>query len=396
MDSKQFKNLLILLCLAALLIGYAIMAQAAPSFNTTGNPGDTRSGKIIRSLATLETLGYIDPNGSQMATAEPASPLLLTVEAEYGYSGPGSPSDLNVAPGDIVSHEYLVTHEGNATDEGYRTSSWYGHFNTASGWTVEVWVGNPPTFFKTLEAGVASTETATFNNDSDSYLRYRVIIPTEVSKVANGSYISIVTTFETTNTPVGKYIGGNYLTYSGWGIASDEVKDQVEAPIMSLTRTSTVDAPISYTGNYHDAVPGSLIKFTMTYSNEGGGSAEGVVLVDKIPNYYVAGISGGTRLAHVNVKGPTTNVTIEGGQGNGVGWTVQYSTFESPDKTYGVGSPTWELIGVLTTGGEMFPGSGLLYVPGSAEYEARWVKWEKPSIDAAEDNKSLTWGVTIR
>jgi hypothetical protein len=396
MDSKQVKNLLILFCLAALLIGYAIMAQAAPSYDTMGNPGDVRAGTVISSPATFEVLNYLDPNGSQMPTVEPPVAWVHVVTSEYGYSGPGSPTDLSVAPGDIVTHDYLVTHEGNVTDEGYRTTSWYGHFNTASGWTVEAWVGDPPTFFKTLEAGVASTETGTFNNDSDSSLRYRVIIPTEVSKVANGSYIILVTTFETTNTPVGKYTGGNYLTYSGWGLASDEVKDQVEAPILTLTRTASVDAPFKYQGGRHDAVPGSAIKFTMTYSNEGGGSAEGVVLVDKIPNYYVAGISGGTRLAHVNVKGPTTNVTIEGGQGNGVGWTVKYSTLESPDKTYGVGSPTWELIGVLTTGGEMFPGSGLLYVPGDVTYEARWIKWEKPSIDTTEDTKILTWGVTIR
>lgn len=391
----KIRNLVLAIWVLAAVLGFALVAYAV-TFDTTGNPGDVHAGTTITSVATFETLNYQDPNGGKMDTAVAASDVVLTVEAEYGYSGPGSPPDLSVAPGDIVTHEYMVTNEGNVTDEGYQISSWYDHFNTASGWTVEVWVGDPPTFYKTLEAGVASTESAPFNDDSDSPLSYKVIIPTDVSKVANGSYIIILTTFETTNTPVGKYTGGNYLTYSGWGVASDEVKDQVEAPILTLTRTASVDAPFKYNGGRHDAVPGSVITFTMTYSNEGGGSAESIVLVDKIPNYYVPGVEGGTRLAHVNVKGATANVTIEGGQGNGVGWTVSYSTFESPDKTYGVGSPTWELIGVLTTGDEYFPAVGLLYVPGNATYEARWIKWEKPSIPVGEDGKRLTWGVTIR
>lgn len=386
---KNVFRLLILSIAMLVFIGIAVFAQ---SYHTTGNPNDTATGKDITAYATNETLSY-KSGGATMPTLEVSSgDETYTTTSEFGYSGPGSPPDLSVTPGDIVTHEYDVTHEGNANDPNFSVSAYYTQEAGAVDWIVEMWLGAVPSFHKTLEAGVVTTETAAFNDDSDSPLEYHVLVPSDVAKAPNGSSIITTTTWETTSRPTNEYTGGNYLTYGGWSSATDDVTDEVAAPVLVLTRVSTVDSPITYSGGRHDAVPGAVITFTMTYSNEGSSSAESVVLVDKIP---MAGTIEATKLAHVNNTGTTTYVTIEASQGNATGWTVYYSTLDSPAKTYEA-TAGWTLIGTLETGSEKFPGSGLTYLDSSPEAGAKWIKWEKTSIDAAEDGKKLTWGVTIR
>jgi len=369
------------------------MAQAA-TFNTTGNPGDTLSGLKVLALGTEETISWKDGLGTLIGTATPDSGTdSQTVQSEYGLFGPGTLSDLSVTPGDTVYHYYNATNEGNA-DDSYTFSHYFTQEAGAAGWVVEVWEGGVFTY--TMEAGTATSEIRTVNEDTDKPFNYKMIVSSEVTGAPNGSYITIISTIETASTPVVnsspyKYTGGNYLTYGGRASNLDAVMDQVAAPVLSLIRTSTVDATSSYTGGAHDAVPGAVITFTMTYGNTGGASAESVILVDKIPT--------NTKLAHVNNTGAITiptSLTITAAQGIADGWTIKYSTLDNPDKTYGVGSPTWEAIGTLSTGTEKFPSDGTTYIPANAPYNSKWIKWEKQYVDAAEDDKTLTWGVTIR
>jgi len=70
-------------------------------------------------------------------------------------------------------------------------------------------------------------------------------------------YIDIVTTWESSLTYAGKYTGGNALTYSGTTSATDSFQDSTEAPDLTLTRTATVDAPLNYSDDHWDAVPGA-------------------------------------------------------------------------------------------------------------------------------------------
>ena len=187
--------------------------------------------------------------------------------------------------------------------------------------------------------------------------------------------------------PVGEYTGANAILYGGTWETYDLVMAQVSAPVLNLTRTSTLDAPAAYSGERHDAVPGAVVTFTITISNEGGASAEAVILIDKVPD--------NTKLAHVNATGNTTNVTIEAAQGNFYGWTVYYTTEASPLTTYE--APGWTLIGTTAAGGDgEFPGDGHTYLNTSPEADAVWIKWEKQYVDPADDGKTLTWGVTIR
>ena len=375
----------------AVLMILIMMAGTVLAYNTTGNPGDTPTGTAVTALATQETIDYKDGNATSFTQVVCVTNETKTTTAEYGFSGPGSPADGNIMPGGIVYHYYNVTNEGNANDSNYTLKHSYTNYAGAAGWVVELSEGI--TFIATLTAGSTYTQSSkTISEDTTHSYNYKVIASSEASGSPNGSYIIITTTAETSSMPVVSvnpyyYTGGNYYTYGGRPSNSDQVMDSVAAPILTLTRTSTTDAPTAFTGSIHDAVPGSVITFTMTYSNTGGASAESVVLVDKIPT--------NTKLAHANTTGTGSNVTITAAQGNATGWVIKYSTLDSPNKTYG-NTGDWTAIGTLTAGTEEFPGGNATYLTGDAPYGAKWIKWEKQYVDPAEDNKTLTWGVTIR
>ncbi|MFA4906281.1 MAG: hypothetical protein WC645_07235 [Candidatus Margulisiibacteriota bacterium] len=387
---KSYFKILAVSCM--LLAVSAPLAQAV-TFNSTGNPGDTVTTTVIIAASTFETLGYLDLNGTRMTTVEPASGNnSQTVGSEFGFSGPGSPSDNTVTPGDVAYHYYAVTNEGNASDN-YTLYHVYSQYNGATGWVVEVWEGAGR--IVTLEAGTSANEVRAVAEDAEKTFYYKIIVPSSVAQAPNGSYITITSTVEAAGTPVGQYTGGNALTYGGASTATDPVTDTTAAPLLTLTRTSTVDSPTAaagYTGTIHDAVPGAVITFTLTYSNSGNASAESVILVDRVPV--------NTKLAHFNTTGTGSNVNLTAAQGNATGWTIKYSTLANPSKVYG-NTADWSggsggTIGSLTTGSEEYPGGSATYATGDAPYGAAWIKWEKASIDPTDDNKTLTWGATIR
>jgi uncharacterized repeat protein (TIGR01451 family) len=200
------------------------------------------------------------------------------------------------------------------------------------------------------------------------------------------SSISITTVASTASTPVGQYTGANGLTYGGVGSSSNILYYSILKPVLTLTRTSTVDAPIvnnpvGYTGGIHDAVPGSIITYSLSSSNTGNISAESVIIVDMVP--------ANTYLAHVNVSGSTTNVNITPSAGTG-GWTVSYSTLDNPNKSYGV-TTGWTLLGSSPP----YPSSSTTYSYSDGPYNAKWLKFEMVSFQA-ETAHSITWGATIR
>jgi len=360
----------------------------AVTFDSTGNPTDTATGTTILSSGTFETVQYRTQSGPQMPTLESITQTHL-VTSEYGFSGPGSPIDLSVIPGDTVYHYYSTTNEGNKIMP-LSVKSFFHHYNGAANWQVQYWRAG--SFIFSVPADTITTESFYLNDNLDSGYFYKVIVPSTTSEAPNTSYITILSTLETSAAPNGKYTGGNAYTYGGKAYNLDQVTDSVAAPVVNLTRTSTVDSPITYTGGRHDAVPGAVITFTMNISNTGGSTAENLVLIDKIP--------ANTTLAHYNTTGTCTNVVITAAQGTAQGTTVYYSTADSPSKTYGASAPDWTLIGTLETGTEMFPGpqSGThaTYVVGNLPYNAKWVKWEAPSLPPDTGVGQITWGVTIR
>lgn len=377
-----------------IVLGIAIVIAApkgiAQTFNSDGNPGDNVSGEGYTAYLTQETMDYKDANNNSKPTTMPASDYTFTVSPEYGFSQNNADLSQAVTPGDVMTHEaYWVTNEGNA--EIPLTRYFHSKMSTvpqAQNWTVEAYEGS--TLLFTLADGTTSTSNDVIADNGDKQNHYVVYVNPIAAYSPDGSDIIITTTWESASTYAGQYTGANTLTYSGTTSADDQFTDSTSAPDLNLTRTATIDAPKLYSGAHEDAVPGAIITFTMTYSNEGSATAESVVLIDKVPD--------NTHLACINTEGNTTNVNITNGTtGDASGWSVYYfnGTPSSNDRTYGATSG-WTLLGILTTGAESFPGGGTTYATGDAAYDdGDYVKWEKYQIGGLVENKKLTWGVTI-
>jgi hypothetical protein len=352
------------------------VSSEAQSFKTTGNPGDTLAGTTITAASSECTLDYTDTVGNPQTQVKPASDISVTVAAEYGFSGIGQPTDQGSKANVAVYYSYVVTNEGNASDTYNLTITNTAYGNGASGWTVQI-VSNE------TDAVISSLVLA---EDADGKFRVKV---TPSTGALNTQYVDVTVKAATSTTPVGEYSGGNGLTYGGTKEVSDVTRTDVSGPTMTLTRVSTVDAPTTYTGNIHDAVPGAVITYTYNYSNTGGASSEGNVIVDRVSTY----VEG----SHVNATGSSvTNVNITAAQSSAAGWTVYTSEAVSPSRAYG-NTTGWTLIGTIDAGTDYSTnasGAGK-FIKGISK-TTKYVKFEKYRIDPSEDNKTITWGVTIR
>jgi hypothetical protein len=370
-----------------LLLVIAPQASAA-IYTATGNPDDTNAGTVITALATQETIDYKDINNNAKPTVIPSTgDINITVLPVYGFSiGPFNNRNLYV--GQSINNALSITNEGNASDSYTMTfSANFGDAGTGT-WIINIRRTIDDSLVGTLTLSSASTsETRAVAEDADYGYYHQVTAPADGDKAA---FITIKTGATTEATQVGQYTGANGLTYGGVGYSSNNVTYTILKPVISLTRTATVDAPIitnpvGYTGGIHDAVPGSIITYTLNYNNTGNISGESNIIVDKVP--------ANSNLAHFNVNGSTTNVNITPAAGSATGWAISYSIQDSPDKSYGV-STGWFPIGSSPP----YPSSGTTYSnssdPNNA-YNAKWVKWEKAAVLAAEAY-SVTWGVTIR
>lgn len=396
--------------LLIIVLGIAILVGApkgdAVTFHSDGNPGDNASGEVITAVGSYETLDYQDANSNQKPTTFPATDIATTVSPEYGMSMDVDAADETVTPGQavIAPVHYIVTNEGNADFVG-TLSALYNYFNSADGWIVELWwdppgIVAPPSLVATLTAASVFQTSANFiiteDFDNPDGWYYNIYVSSEVTGAPDGSYIIVSTTWETTDTPVGTYEGANTYLYGGTSEADDANQYTLAAPLLVLTRTSTIDSPRVYQtkgGGANDPVPGAVASYKLVYSNLGSASAESVVVIDRITTKEG---TPGTNLAHINAAGATTHVDLTlASPGDMIdGWTISYSILTAPATTYGA-TAGWTVIGT-TTGSNAFPSSASLYSTSSNEYAARWIKFEKASIDPTEDGVNINWGVTIR
>ena len=388
-----------------LILGFGILCFAssveAATFTATGNPGDTEQGTVITAEATNQTLNYTDINGNPKPEVNPADDIEVTVLPVYGFSTADLP-DMGVRVSQMVTNEMFVTNEGNASDQ--YDLSFYCDFSAAGTgtWTVDIRRSSDDSLVASLTSGSPhGSTTESVAEDADYGFYHEITAPSDGTYDA---YVVVYSTSETSSTPTGEYTGANGLTYAGLGIFTSQTSYEVYKPLFTMTRISTVDAPkasVGYGGGIHDAVPGAIITYQITYRNLGDGTAESVVLVDKIPD--------NTHLAHINydLNDDTDNVDITKVQcsmldvaGDGK-WTVWYSTLDSPNKAYG-NTSDWTLMGTLETTDTKFPGGSATYslaAPASPETNAKWVKWENSSIQTTptiNGDPQMTWGVTIR
>lgn len=386
------KYLLILLIITVNLALLPALCRAE-GFTSDGNPGDAASGDAVSAPASFETWNYRDLNQNYKPQLSPTTDVSAIVQPEYGFTLK-QPSGLQVTPGDITNNYWRTTNEGDAvlpiTLKLVYTQLNLGEVGPP--WTVEAWVNG--TFRATLDAGTnfyVSGESVA--DDSSMPFYYRVYTP---SGATNNTAVFMTSEVSTTKTPTGQYQGGNTYYYGGYGLNSNTSVNYVATPVVTITRTSTVDSPTTYTAmaSTHEAVPGAVITFTITYSNEGYGAATSVEVVDKVP--------ANTNLAHFNQTGSSGYVYVTAPHGSSSNWRVYYSTAESPSKVYG-NYTDWTLISTLANSTDAFPFSitgNYTYRSNDAQFAAKWVKWEKvdsiPGIQDQNHIRTLTWGVTIR
>jgi uncharacterized repeat protein (TIGR01451 family) len=366
---------------ALLLVIVALMFIPVAAF--ADNPLDSQYSPnrvVITAEGFQNVLRYTD-TGNATKDAIMTSTIEVKVDPMYGFDALANLTDLNkTTPTIPLTYVYLITNEGNATD----TIRVRMNITLVSGanWTYKV----------TEEGNATSIVTAngTWGNltalgEDSTRLIYLTVTPSILqSESSNGAYAVVTLEANTQSTPAGVYYGANGFVYGGTFEATDLTITSIETSVMNMTRVATVDAPKGatgkFTGDAHAAVPGAVITYTITVSNEGGSDAKNVSIVDKVPPVNTTAAHVGATASEIG-----TNVTITAAGDNAIGWTAYFSSIASPNLTaFGPGTD-WTTIGAT-------PVTRTLTLDANVSY----VKWEKVTVQPTEDAKTLTWGVTIR
>ena len=362
----MYKRLLVLAFLSSIFI--LSLAAAAAAVTT-----DTLAGTIITAEGTDNFVDYDDIAGN--AKARVYGPTLeATVLSIYGLSGPLAPADQPGSPSNATYYTYRIYNEGNTTD-AYSLSSAIAYAGiSGDAWSVKFIQDNGQDGGRGSEDTIEVTS-LTITEDSDKWFFVRVIPSANAGSGAGGT---VTITAETSGTQFGQYTGGNGNTYGGPRFVNDVTTTLLSTATMVLTRTTTVGVDGSYTqsSDLHYPIPGAAVIITMTYSNEGGASAESCIIIDRVPLGHQGGVVNGVLV------------------GNAAGWTVSYTTeaaITSAQRGYG-DTTGWVMLGTVEGGSPGWVKNSSPAFPLTATY----IKWEKASIDQNEDTKKLTWGYIIR
>jgi len=351
----------------------ALMAYQASSVGTT-------AATTITATGTNCTLDYTDLDANAKPQITAASDIAITVDPIYALAALNEPADADVSVDTPRYYTYTVENKSNAS-ETYALSKGATDYGASggSGWTVTIVESDSDDVITELLVPEAGTED------------FRIkVVPANLALY--GHQASVTVTVAPQNTPAGTYAGANGVTYGDLDTDSDTTITSFAGPLLTLTRTATVDAPTAYIALDddldHDAVPGAVITYTYTYSNTGDTSSESNIFIDKIPTNTV--------IAQVNTT-EVLNVSITAAQSTAVGWSVSTTTEASLSSARtAYGAADWTLIGTIEGNGDWANGgfaSGNFFA--SPALETAWIKFEKLHVGTAEDNKTLTWGVVI-
>ena len=391
--TKYLVPILFILWCFLLLIFSA--SQPASGYLFGGNPADTPAGTLITSEAGDNTLEYTDVNANPKGTEESAT-ITESVEAVYGLYWTMDPNGVYkqyTSPGVTEEWNFVISCEGNApVDWNFTSEVTYGGGTSGTDWTVKL-------LLATNEAEIADGASLMLQEDDIVPVILRVVPSSIEANSPDGSYAQKDAWFNFAQDypPSGVKTMGSIYWYEGargGGYAGHSLGGwidpvmatytvEVQAPVMTLTRVSTVDAPDNYGGGRHDVVPGSLISFMLYYENTGAGAATEVVVIDKVPD--------DTQAYKFNVQETEDNVAVTSIKEETVGttgWYRYYTTTDNPQSfdyngsgaDHGPGNQ-WKLSG---TSGET-----------TMESTTTYVKWEKATVEAAED-KMIQWSVTVK
>ncbi|MFC1767121.1 hypothetical protein ACFLZ2_01020 [Candidatus Margulisiibacteriota bacterium] len=362
-----------------LLLGMVAALLLVPSV-ALADTVDTPTATTITATGTDNTLTYTDTTLTLQPT-ESATNIDTVVVSMYGFNNDiATPADQNTTAGTPVQYDYVITNEGNASDT-YGVSYTAVYYDGAANWTFNLYDVDGAA---TLGAVADTVYNAGPVTEDGSYPFFLAVLPSIDTAVesSNGANAIVTVTITTDAVPVGVYTGANANVYGGTWEASDPTKTTISAGVMTLTRTATVDAPDDYITNkgglgHHDAVPGAVITYIITVSNEGSANATNVIIADRVPT----NTTGAHISAEAGSEGSLVNVEITAGpQTNAGDWTKSYSDSDSPGLSHGETSGWTEIT------------ASLLINDIAADY---YVKFEKASV-APGEYATMNWGVTIQ
>jgi len=369
----------------------ALVSHAAFTYGTKG-------AVVITALGSDNYVDYSGISGDPKEKVYSATQY-VTVLNIYGLNGGehGNVDTKATDPGNPVYYSYALTNYGN-TGDSYAlnaTITYAGTGKHGGAWQFEFYLDAND---DKIPDGSA-IGSITLNEESATHFLLKVTPSTTAESGARGT---VTITAETSSSPSGEYMGANGNTYGGPGFVNDVSNTDILAPIITMTRTATIDSPADYiqptgsTGAYHIPIPGSVVTITMTYSNVGTATSENNIIIDRVPPGHQAG--------HVNYTGRSgsflQNVYVSVPAGTAEGWTVSITTeatLSSAQRQYR-NTTGWVQLGTILSSGDFWYSThGYGYGDTSLTLETTYIKWEKATIEVGvEDGSTLTWGYIIR
>lgn len=275
MKSKRLNLLLGLLLLTSLL------------FFGWSDYRDTPAGTML--ISTNTTMVYSNI-ANWVYTNHATNSFTNMVQAIYGFTNAGFTyvgSTTSNFPGQNAYYKYVFTNEGNTNYDFSFTfaTNWISNYDAllpvVGDWTIDF-----TTLADSNSTMMAFNDSWSTNMSEDAGIGFHLRIIPPVDAV-NGTGIDFAVTNSITD-PLNNGIYGstNAYTYGGTNLFNDEISFRITAPDVKLWKAISVTNP-GYPGNNKpdDAVvPGSIITYTINYTNKGDADALGIYFSEFVPN----------------------------------------------------------------------------------------------------------------
>jgi len=257
----------------------------------TGTPSGT---DIINSVSAV----FSNSGATKFTNAAATTNTVLTV---YGIQSATTVGTQFLQPGQTVSFTFKVSNSGN--------SSVLVNLVTIFSRTNDTVVHNGPwTYaFYTNASGTGGTITEfPLAEDASRIFYLRITAPVGAADGAaiTNKYGTILTNSDSPLNPISPYTGMDGSTiFGGYQTLTNNIAIAIiQAPVLILSKTSDVTNSPSYlalvkAGHKKDVVPGSMIIYSISWTNAGSGQIFGLTLTDPVPsdvNYVPGSIRYGT------------------------------------------------------------------------------------------------------
>lgn len=253
---------------------------------------DTAAGTL---LFSTNTKMIFSNNAGFVYTNFGTNNLSDIVKAIYGFTNMGSTyvgTTTTNFPNQPAWYYYNWTNEGN-TNVTYNldfVSTIITNYDglapadSSGTWTVEI---NSLADSNANLFGSAFPASATTNIGDDDGFGYYVKIAPPVDAINGTGYKLYLTNQFTDPLGNGAYTGTNAFAYGGSNFFADEIDFVIKAPDLKVYKSMAVTNQTGVSGTGIDeqsVIPGSIITYTIHYTNKGDAAAEGLFFEEYLPN----------------------------------------------------------------------------------------------------------------